>query len=147
MRNNKSYSELMMLETFEERYGYLKLAGIVGIPTFGSNRYLNQILYGSQAWKEIRDAVIVRDHGFDLGVEDVRISGYIVVHHINPITVEDILNRHSCVFDMENLITTSGKYTHKAIHYGDKALLPHLKPIMRMKNDTSPWLKQGGYNE
>ena len=135
----KTYLELCQLPTFEERFEYLKLDGIVGDCTFGSRRYLNQMLYKSAEWKELRDKVIIRDNGCDLGIQDRTIFGKVLIHHINPITIEDVLNRNPIVFDLNNLICVS-HMTHQAIHYGDSNLL--LKdPIQRTKNDTCPWLK------
>ena len=141
MRQTKirTYSELMELSTFEERYEYLKLGDKVGEETFGSDRYLNQILYHSDRWKKLRAYVITRDHGCDLGILDREIPEgvMIFVHHMNPITVEDVLNESEFVFDPEYLITTI-KITHDAIHYGDSELL-YQDPIERSKNDTCPW--------
>lgn len=133
----KTYSELITLPTYEERFNYLKLEGVVGEMTFGFDRYLNQKLYTSQEWKTVRNQVIVRDNGCDLACEGYEIYGKILIHHINPITVEDIINRNPIIFDLENLITTIHN-THNAIHYGDENLL--IKgPIERTKNDTIPW--------
>ena len=133
----KCYSELITLPTFEERFNYLKLNGTVGKDTFGYDRYLNQILYKSQKWLSTRDIVIIRDNGCDLACEGYEIRGRILIHHINPITVEDILNENPIIFDPENLITTIHN-THNAIHYGDESLI--IKgPIERTKNDTIPW--------
>lgn len=141
MRQTKirTYSELMELSTFEERYEYLKLGDKVGEETFGSDRYLNQLLYHSDRWKRLRAYVITRDHGCDLGMLDREIpEGVLIfVHHMNPITVEDVLNESEFVFDPEYLITTI-KITHDAIHYGDSQLL-YQDPIERSKNDTCPW--------
>lgn len=146
MTKNKSYSELSSLKTFEERFNYLKLNGSVGKDTFGSKRYLNQALYKSEEWKSVRNKVILRDNGCDLGIQDRPISipnikgrgkNLLHVHHINPITAEDILNRDPKIFDMDNLITT-GNLTHEAIHYGDEDLLIK-DPIERKANDTCPW--------
>lgn len=133
----KSYSEVILLPTLEERFEYLKLSGKVGAETFGYDRYLNQILYHDPEWKRIRNDVIIRDNGCDLGVEDHEIKGRILVHHINPITIEDVKLRRYCVFDLNNLICTSHD-THNAIHYGDVNLLPK-NPIERKPNDTCPW--------
>lgn len=133
----KSYSEVILLPTLEERFEYLKLSGKVGAETFGYDRYLNQILYHDPEWKRIRNDVIIRDNGCDLGVEDHAIKGRILVHHINPITIEDVKLRRYCVFDLNNLICTSHD-THNAIHYGDVNLLPK-NPIERKPNDTCPW--------
>lgn len=133
----RTYSDLIKLETFEERYQYLDLKGKVGEPTFGSKRYLNQILYKTDKWLALRDRIIVRDNGCDLGVPGRKIYGRVLVHHINPITIEDVLNENPRVFDPDNLITTS-HLTHEAIHYGNEDLLIK-DPIVRFKNDTCPW--------
>jgi len=134
----RNYRELRRLKTFEERYRYLRLAGRIGVDTFGFDRYLNQMLYRSGRWLSARDVVIIRDGGCDLGIDDYEIRGQIIiVHHMNPITVEDIeLNRPE-VFDPELLITTIFN-THIAIHYGNESLLPR-PPIVRRRNDTCPW--------
>lgn len=133
----KSYSELIRIPSFEERFRYLKINGIVGEETFGCDRYLNQIFYKSEEWKRIRRRVIIRDNGCDLAWEEYEIKGIIIIHHINPITKEDILNRSSKLFDLENLICTSIN-THKAIHYGNEEMLPK-KIVERTMNDTCPW--------
>ena len=135
----KCYSELITFQTFEERFQYLRLDGIVGAETFGYDRYLNQILYTSKDWRRFRNGIIMRDNGCDLGCEDREIPDgvKIYIHHINPITVEDVLNRAPCVFDPENTISTIHR-THQAIHYGDESLLL-LTPIERSINDTCPW--------
>lgn len=134
----RTYSELITLPTFEERYRYLRLDGQVGAETFGFNRYLNQIFYRTdKEWLATRDDVIIRDNGCDLGIPDREIHSRIIVHHMNPITMEDILKRTKYLLDPEYLICTI-KRTHDAIHYGDENLL--LKgPIERTKNDTCPW--------
>ena len=134
----KSYSECMMLPTFEERYEYLKLNGRVGEETFGPERYLNQILYRSPEWRKVRRDVILRDLGCDLADPGYEIFDKILIHHINPITIEDIENRDPSIFDMENLITVSHR-THNAIHYGDASLLSTLPPE-RYPGDMCPWL-------
>ena len=133
----KTYSELITFPTFEERFQYLRLDGVVGEDTFGFDRYLNQIFYRSQRWKKIRNHVIIRDHGCDLGVEGYEIHGRILIHHMNPITEYDIINRTKYLLDPEYLICTIDN-THKAIHYGDESLLI-VAPIIRTKNDTCPW--------
>lgn len=133
----RTYSELITLPTFEERFEYLRLDGAVGLETFGYDRYLNQILYRSIEWKRLRNEIIIRDNGCDLGCEGFEIYDRILVHHINPITVEDVLKRRPNVFDPNNLISTSHN-THNAIHYGDVGLLT-IAPIERTKNDTCPW--------
>ena len=137
MKNIKTYSELITIPTFEERFEYLKLDGQVGVETFGFNRYLNQAFYKSDEWLSIRDYVITRDNGCDLGMEGYEIYGRILIHHINPITKDDIIQRSRILLDPENLITTV-KRTHDAIHYGDSNLLIKV-PIERRKNDTCPW--------
>ena len=133
----RSYSELITLPTFEERYLYLQLGGIVGVETFGYDRYLNQILYTSGEWRSFRDRIIVRDLGCDLGCPGFEIHIRPTVHHINPVTVEEVLRRDPKVFDPENVITTTHN-THMAIHYGDKSML-YLPPTERKPNDTCPW--------
>lgn len=137
MRTIRTYSELITIPTFLERYRYLKLNGSVGKSTFGYDRYLNQILYTSDEWKTFRRDIIVRDNGMDLACDGFDVYRRITVHHIDPITVEDVLNRNPKVFDPENAITTSHN-THMAIHYGDEELLI-IAPIERTKNDTCPW--------
>lgn len=135
---NRTYSELIILPTFEERFKYLQLNGAVGRDTFGFDRYLNQYIYQrSQRWKSVRDKIIVRDNGCDLGVEGYSIYGRIIIHHMNPISVEDILSDRDWIFDPEFLICVSHR-THNAIHYGDESLLPQTL-IERTKNDTCPW--------
>lgn len=133
----RTYSELIQLQTFEERYEYLRLKGAVGKETFGFDRYLNQALYNSGEWEDVREKIIIRDNGCDLGVEGFEIPKFIIVHHMNPITIEDIENRNPIIFDPEFLISTSPN-THRAIHYSDKNLLV-TGPIERSRNDTCPW--------
>lgn len=133
----RTYSELILLPTFEERFQYLKLGGTVGQITFGYERYLNQLLYSSDEWKRCRRKVIIRDLGCDLACEGYELQDKILIHHMNPITVDDILQRNPRVFDLENLICTSHN-THNAIHYGDENLLLRA-PIVRTKNDMCPW--------
>ena len=133
----RTYSELIKLKTFEERYRYLRLAGSVGEETFGWDRYFNQKFYSSQEWKRFRREIIIRDNGCDLGIEDREIDGLIMIHHIEPITVEDVVQRRACLLDPENAICVS-RNTHNAIHYGDENLLV-LQPIERTRNDTCPW--------
>lgn len=136
---SKSYSELMKLETFEERFNYLKLEGKVGEETFGNDRILNQILYKDPKWRSIRDDIIIRDNGCDLGIEGREIDGPVLVHHINPITVKDVIDRSPKVFDPDNLISTVLN-THNAIHYSDESILIK-DPVARRANDTCPWKK------
>lgn len=133
----KTYSELIIFPTYEERFQYLQLKGAVGKDTFGYDRYLNQILYNSQEWKRFRDKIIIRDNGRDLACEGYDIHGRILVHHINPIRVDDVVNRNPIVFDPENVVCVTHN-THNAIHYGDESLLV-LAPVERTKNDTCPW--------
>lgn len=135
--NIKTYSELITIPTFEERYNYLRLGGRVGAETFGFDRWLNQVFYKTNEWLSLRDKVIIRDLGCDLGIEGREIYGRILVHHMNPITKRDILERSPIALDPEYLITTS-KLTHDAIHYGDENLLMR-DPIIRKPNDTCPW--------
>lgn len=137
MTNIKTYSELIKLPTFEERYRYLRLSGRVGKDTFGFDRYMNQNFYRSAEWKRIRDEVIVRDNGCDLGIEDRIIHGRILIHHMNPITDRDILDLTDFLLDPEYLICVTHT-THNAIHYGDEDLLV-TNPIVRTRNDTCPW--------
>lgn len=135
----KTYSEMIKLKTFEERFNYLKLDGRVADETFGSNRYLNQALYHSPEWKDVKRKVIIRDNGCDLAVEDREIPPAInpLIHHINPITLQDILDRDPKVFSMDNLVCTT-KATHDGIHYGslDTASKDYKE---RTPNDTCPW--------
>ena len=135
--NIRTYSELITIPTFKGRYEYLRLKGIIGEETFGFDRYLNQSFYRSREWMDIRDYVIVRDNGCDLGMPGHEIHGRILIHHMNPITKEDILRRSEFLLDPEYLISTI-KLTHDAIHYGDENLLMD-EPIVRTKNDTCPW--------
>ena len=135
--NIRSYHELSRLKTFEERYEYLKMTARIGEETFGTERFLNQYFYGTPEWRALRQEALIRDQGCDLGIEDHPIGGRIEVHHINPITAEDIKNRNPSILDLDNVICVSSN-THKAIHYGDASLLPH-DPIERKPNDTCPW--------
>ena len=135
----KTYSELITIKNFEDRFEYLRLNGSVGKDTFGHNRYLNQLLYRSAEWKRLRRTIIIRDNGCDLACEGFDIDGRLLIHHINPITVDDVVARNPIVFDPNNLITTTHN-THNAIHYGDDTLLI-VSPIERTKNDTCPWRK------
>ena len=139
MKIIRTYSELITLPTFEERFEYLRLDGRIGEQTFGFDRYLNQLFYKDKEWLSIRDEVIVRDQGCDLGIEEYELSKgqRILIHHMNPLTKEDIIRRTKFLLDPEYLITTCHR-THTAIHYGDEKLLPS-KPIVRTKNDTCPW--------
>lgn len=131
----RSYSELIKLPTFEERYRYLRLAGMVGESTFGFDRYLNQALYRSHAWKKARDSVIVRDMGCDLGIEDRVITDRIIVHHMNPLVVDEVDERDEDIFNPEFLICVSSA-THNAIHYGDEKLLTKSNIVERRPGDV-----------
>ena len=133
----RTYSELATLPTFEERFKYLQLNGQVGKDTFGFDRYINQNFYRSLEWKRVRDKVILRDNGCDLGVEGYEIYGRILIHHMNPITIRDIESMSEYLLNPEYLISTVHN-THNAIHYGDESLLL-TAPIERRKNDTCPW--------
>ena len=133
----RTYSELITLPTFEERFRYLQLKGVVGEDTFGFDRYLNQVFYRSQRWKEVRDLVIIRDMGCDLAIKDREIFGRIIIHHMNPIRLSDIENESAYLLNPEYLICTTHD-THNAIHYGDESLLMKA-PVERSKNDTCPW--------
>jgi hypothetical protein len=134
---NRSYSEMLLFDNFQDRFEYLRLSGYVGNETFGRDRYLNQQLYSSLEWKNFRRRVIIRDEGCDLGIPGYEIHSRILIHHINPISIEDIWNRSSCIFDMDNVICVSHE-THNAIHYGDGQYLSTV-PIERRPGDTCPW--------
>ena len=133
----RTYSELSTITSFKDRFRYLKLDGAVGEATFGFDRYLNQLFYRSQRWRKIRDEVIVRDCGCDLGIEGYEIYKYAMIHHMNPITAKDIQDESEYLLNPEYLITTTQR-THNAIHYGDEDLLPTM-PVERTQNDTCPW--------
>lgn len=136
----KSYTEMMKFDNFMDRFRYLKLSGKVGDETFGYDRYLNQAFYRSKEWKKIRDFVIVRDSGCDLAIDDREILGKIEVHHMNPITKQDIMDRSDYLLNPEFLISTSW-LTHKALHYGDESILLG-DIILRSPNDTCPWKRR-----
>lgn len=133
----KSYRNLILLPTFEERYEYLKLSGNVGESTFGFDRYLNQEFYTSKEWRQFRYKMIARDEGCDMGHPDYPIGGRVILHHINPLLVEDFENSSDALFDPDNVICVS-EATHNAIHFGDETLLP-AEPIIRTQYDTCPW--------
>lgn len=134
----RTYSELIELPTFEERFQYLKLDQRIGEDTFGFDRYLNQRFYRSEEWRQVRNEVIVRDNGCDLAIPDREIFGRIIVHHMNPISLDDIDGNEKYILDPEYLITTF-KTTHDAIHFGDESILVSSEPIVRTQNDTCPW--------
>lgn len=135
----KTYTELISLPAFKERFDYLKLNGKIGEETFGFDRYLNQQFYRSQEWKKIRNQIIIRDHACDIAHPDFPIAGRIYIHHLNPITSEDIINRTRYLIDPEFLVCVSYD-THYSITYGDEGLLPS-GPVERKPNDTCPWRK------
>lgn len=137
MNNIKTYSELIRMPTFIQRYRYLKLNGAVGDETFGYDRYLNQVLYHSPEWKRFRREIIIRDNCCDLACEGYEIVGKVLIHHIEPITMRDIELRDQKLFDPENVISVTLN-THNAIHYGDESLLM-IEPLVRKPNDTCPW--------
>ena len=141
--NIKSYSEAMGFETLEDRFEYLKIGGAIGARTFGGNRYLNQALYSSRDWRKFRDKIIIRDCGRDLAFPGLEISWKAVVHHINPLTEDDIKRGSAAIFDPENVITVSFK-THEAIHYANESLLFPGLIIERKPYDTCPW-KEGAW--
>lgn len=133
----RTYSELLTFDSYEERFEYLKLDGVIGQDTFGYDRYLNQQFYRTPEWKRVRDQIIVRDNGCDLGVEGYEIYGKIYIHHMNPLTPKDIIDRSDYLLNPEYLICVTMN-THNAIHYSDASLLAML-PKERTKNDTCPW--------
>lgn len=134
----RTYSELVQLPTFKERFKYLSLDGTVGRETFGYDRYINQKFYKSPEWKRLRDFLIVRDNGCDLALDGFEIFGKILIHHLNPITKNDILNQTEFLMNPEYLVCTTFD-THNAIHYGDEKILLEKSPIERSPNDTCPW--------
>lgn len=134
----RTYSELITLPTFEDRLRYLKLGGVVGIETFGFDRYVNQEFYRSNEWKEIRRDIILRDKGCDLGLEGYDIERGLIIHHMNPIHIKDITEWTSFLTEPEYLICTSLQ-THNAIHYGDDSILNRYEVVERRINDTCPW--------
>lgn len=133
----RTYSELILLPTFEERFKYLQLNGRIGDDTFGFDRYINQNFYKSAEWKRIRDQIIIRDNGCDLALEGYEIYGRILIHHMNPITVKDVELSTEYLINPEYLICVTHN-THNAIHYGDEKQII-TGPIVRTKNDTCPW--------
>ena len=133
----RTYTDLIQLSTFKERYEYLRLGGLVGQDTFGFDRYLNQKFYHSHEWKQIRNKVIIRDEGRDLAMEGYELHNSIFIHHMNPIKPEDLINVPDEILNPEFLVCVS-KRTHDAIHFGDASLLPNL-PDERTPNDTCPW--------
>ena len=133
----KSYRNLILLPTILDRFEYLRIKANVGDSTFGFDRFINQDFYQSREWRQVRMKVIARDEGCDLGVPEYPIGGKVIIHHINPITAEDIENSSDLLFDLDNLICVS-ESTHNAIHFGDETLLP-AEPIIRLPGDTCPW--------
>ena len=139
MRTNiiRTYSELISIPSYLDRFNYVKLEGVVGRETFGYSRYLNQILYNSPEWKRFRRDMVLRDGGFDLAHEEYMIGGSIYLHHLNPITIQDVLDRNPMIFDPENVVCVSFD-THQAIHYSDESML-NLGFVERRPYDTCPW--------
>jgi hypothetical protein len=137
MTKIRTYSEMSKLETFEERFDYLKLSGEVGRSTFGFDRYINQRFYTSYEWKGVRQRVVMRDNGCDLGIPGYEINGALLIHHMNPMTADDIIHGESWIFNPEFLITTT-QYTHNGIHYGTNANLPKVVTA-RSPKDTKLW--------
>ena len=135
--NIRTYSELIQLPTFEDRFNYLRLDGVVGKDTFGFDRYLNQQFYRSSEWRRVRDQVILRDCGCDLGIEGYEIPSRVLIHHMNPISIEDLQSMSDLLMNPEYLICVSHR-THNAIHYGDESVIA-TTPIERSQNDTCPW--------
>ena len=134
----RTYEELTKIPSFVDRYKYLRIGNRVGDITFGCDRWINQVLYTSKEWLDFRDDIIIRDAGLDMAFPGVDITGLIIVHHLNPITKKDILDRNPCVFDPNNVVCVS-KAVHDAIHFGDESLLPMIAPIIRTMYDTCPW--------
>ena len=139
--NDKSYSEMITMSEFDDRFRYAKLDGQVGMDTFGFDRYLNQQFYRSNEWKRLRDQIIIRDNGCDLGVPGHEISGKIYIHHLNPLSPEDITKSTEKLFDPDNLVCVSAE-THNAIHYGDESILEKNKIVERSPGDTCPWKRR-----
>ena len=135
---NRNYSNLIKIDSFYERFEYLKLNGTVGEETFGSDRYLNQKFYRTSEWNDLRKYIIARDKGCDLAIPDMEISGKIYIHHMNPISIKDIAYKSEFLLNPENLVCCSFE-THQAIHYGDEKLLPLMTLVERYPNDTIPW--------
>lgn len=135
----KTYDELITLKSFEERFDYLRCSSTIGEDTFGYNRYLNQIFYKSPEWRNFRNKIIVRDNGCNMALKEYPIYGLIVIHHINPITMEDIVNRNfEVLLNPENVICVSDE-THKLIHYGDISVIDQMAIGDRSPNDMNPW--------
>lgn len=137
MTKVRSYSELRLIDTFEGRYDYLKIGGGVGEATFGFDRYINQAFYRSSQWRQIRNHVISRDNGCDLGIAGYEINGSVLVHHLNPMSSNDIVHNEAWILEPDFLITTTHN-THNAIHYGNTSLLPH-RHVERQPGDTKLW--------
>lgn len=133
----RSYRELITLPTFKERFEYCDLFGKVGDETFGHDRWLNQVLYNSDEWKEFRREVIIRDQGCEFALPGFDILKYGTIHHLNPVSKADIINRRPCVFDLDNVVLV-GSDTHRFIHYG-RGRPPQKEPVIRRPNDTCPW--------
>lgn len=143
MTSTKTYSEAMSFDSLKDRFDYLKLGGVIGARTFGGNRYLNQLLYSSNEWRKFRDKIIIRDYGRDLAFPGLEITWKPVVHHINPLTEEDLKKGSEAIFDPENVITVSFQ-THEAIHYANESLLLPSVVVERRPYDTCLW-KEGAW--
>ena len=134
----RSYSELITIPEFEDRFRYLHLKGSVGRPTFGFERWLNQRFYTSREWRQLRHHIIARDEAMDLGVDGYEIRTKIIIHHMNPMETDDIVHAEESIMDPEFLITTTLR-THNAIHYGDERQLPRPFVVERRQGDTTLW--------
>lgn len=133
----RTYEELITLPTYEERFKYCDLAGLVGEETFGNERWLNQMLYSSNEWRRFRRQIIIRDQGCEFALPGFEILKYGTVHHLNPITINDVINSRPCIYDLNNVVLV-GTDTHKFLHYGH-GIVPQKEPIIRRPNDTCPW--------
>lgn len=134
----RTYTDLRRMRTLEERFEYLQLGGTIGVETFGFDRWINQQFYRSTEWKHVRDIVIARDNGMDLGTPDVPIQGSHLIHHMNPLSLEDFEEASDNLLDPEFLITTALR-THNAIHFGDRSMLRLTEFVERRPGDTVPW--------
>lgn len=139
---SRSYSELIKIDSFVDRFKYLQLGGRVGADTFGFDRYLNQVFYRSAEWKRLRNQIILRDNGCDLAFPGREIFGNVFIHHLNPLSIKDLTDRSEVLFDPDNLVCVSFE-THNAIHYGDESLLL-TEPVDRTPGDTCPWRNNNG---
>lgn len=134
----RTYTDLSNIKTFEERFNYLKLSDRVGVETFGFDRYINQMFYNDPRWKKVRDEIIIRDNGNEMGLEDYPINGSVYVHHMNPITIKDITEWSGYLIEPEYLISVSYQL-HNAIHFGDNKILSRYTITERSPEDTKLW--------